>query len=107
MKMPKRISVTLLCSMLALPIVALEGCASTPTREGTGEYLDDTVLTGKVKASLFNEASIKSSEINVETFKGDVQLSGFVSSPDEAQRAVAVARSVNGVKSVRNDMIVK
>jgi len=83
------------------------GCASTPTREGTGEYVDDTVITTKVKAAIFNEPSLKVSEINVETFKGVVQLSGFVSSQDDINKAVAVARGVQGVKSVKNDMRVK
>ena len=54
--------------------------ASTPKQEGTGEYLDDTVITTKVKAAVFGEPTLKSAEINVETFKGVVQLSGFVSS---------------------------
>ena len=55
------------------------GCASTAKHEGTGEYVDDTVITSKVKAAIFNEPTLKSAEINVETFKGVVQLSGFVS----------------------------
>jgi osmotically-inducible protein OsmY len=83
------------------------GCAATPTREGTGEYLDDTVITTKVKAAIFNEPSLKVSEINVETFKGIVQLSGFVNSQADINKAAAVARGVQGVKSVRNDMRVK
>jgi osmotically-inducible protein OsmY len=83
------------------------GCASTPKHEGTGEYVDDTVITGKVKAALFKEPTLKSAEINVETFKGVVQLSGFVSSAAAETTAVAVARGVEGVKSVKNDMHVK
>ena len=80
------------------------GCASTPKSEGTGEYLDDTVITGKVKTAIFNEPTLSSAEINVETFKGVVQLSGFVSSAAAENTAVAVARNVAGVKSVKNDM---
>ena len=80
------------------------GCASTAKQEGTGEYVDDTVITGKVKAAIFNEPTLKSAEINVETFKGIVQLSGFVSSPAAEKTAVAVAGKVGGVKSVKNDM---
>jgi osmotically-inducible protein OsmY len=80
------------------------GCASTAKQEGTGEYVDDTVITGKVKAAIFNEPTLKSAEINVETFKGVVQLSGFVSSPAAERTAVAVAGKVGGVKSVKNDM---
>lgn len=83
------------------------GCASTAKQEGSGEYVDDTVITTKVKAAIFNEPSLKSAEINVETFKGVVQLSGFVSSPAAESTAVAVARKVVGVKSVKNDMRLK
>ena len=83
------------------------GCASTRTQEGTGEYVDDTVITSKVKAAILNEPSLKSAEINVETFKGVVQLSGFVSSQAAESKAVEVARTVGGVKSVKNDMRLK
>jgi osmotically-inducible protein OsmY len=83
------------------------GCASTAKKEGTGEYVDDTVITTKVKAAILNEATLKSAEINVETFKGVVQLSGFVSSPAAETTAVAVAGKVAGVKSVKNDMRLK
>jgi osmotically-inducible protein OsmY len=83
------------------------GCASTAKQEGTGEYVDDTVITSKVKAAIFNEPTLKSAEINVETFKGVVQLSGFVSSQAAENRAVEVARTVGGVKSVKNDMRLK
>jgi osmotically-inducible protein OsmY len=91
----------------AIVLAALMGCASTATQEGTGEYVDDTVITTKVKAEIFNEPSLKSAEINVETFKGVVQLSGFVNSQDDINRAVRVARSVKGVVSVKNDMRLK
>ena len=83
------------------------GCASTAKHEGTGEYIDDTAITTKVKAAVFNEPSLKSAEINVETFKGVVQLSGFVSSQAAINKAVEVARGVGGVKSVKNDMRIK
>jgi hyperosmotically inducible protein len=83
------------------------GCASTRTQEGTGEYVDDTVITAKVKAAILNEPTLKSAEVNVETFKGEVQLSGFVSSQAAESKAVEVARSVSGVKSVKNDMRLK
>jgi len=92
---------------LTLVLASLLGCASTPTQEGTGEYIDDTVITTKVKVAVFNEPSLKSAEINVETFKGVVQLSGFVSSQAAITRAVEVARSVKGVTSVKNNMQVK
>ncbi|MFA6921500.1 MAG: BON domain-containing protein [Gallionella sp.] len=83
------------------------GCASTPKKEGTGEYFDDSVITTKVKAAVFNEPGLKSAEITVETFKGEVQLSGFLSSEADINTAVEVAGSVKGVTSVRNDLRVK
>lgn len=93
--------------ILALMLAALLGCASSPKHEGTGEYIDDSVITTKVKAAVFNEPSLKSAEINVETYKGTVQLSGFVNSESDIQKAVEVARSIKGVSSVKNDMRVK
>ena len=91
----------------AIVLASLLGCAATPTREGPGEYFDDTVITTKVKAAIFNEPSLKSAQINVETFRGTVQLSGFVSSRADINKATEVARGVAGVKSVRNDMRLK
>jgi osmotically-inducible protein OsmY len=92
----------------ALAITALgAGCASTQKQESTGQYMDDTAITGKVKAAIFNEPTLKSAEINVETFKGRVQLSGFVTSTANIARAVQVAQGVSGVTSVANDMRVK
>ncbi|MBK6957059.1 MAG: BON domain-containing protein [Nitrosomonas sp.] len=98
-----RFSTFFLIALMAL----LFGCASTSKQEGTGEYFDDTVVTTKVKAAILNEPSLKSAEINVETFKGVVQLSGFVNSQADINKAVEVVRKVNGVKSVKNDMRVK
>ena len=92
---------------VAVLLVSLLGCASTSTREGTGEYVDDSVITAKVKAAIFNEPSLKVAEINVETFKGTVQLSGFVSSRADMNKAVEIARGVGGVTSVKNDMRLK
>ena len=91
----------------AIVFASLLGCASTSKQEGTGEYVDDTVLTAKVKAEIFNEPSLKSAEINVETFKGVVQLSGFVNSREDINQAAQVARGVKGVVSVKNDMRLK
>lgn len=75
--------------------------------ETAGEYIDDSVITTKVKSAIFNEPGLKSAEINVETYKGVVQLSGFVRSQANINRAVEVARGVRGLKSVKNDMRVK
>jgi hyperosmotically inducible protein len=95
-------------SMLSIVAVAgIIGCASTAKTEGTGEYVDDTVITAKVKTAILEQKGLKSAEINVETFKGVVQLSGFVSSHDAEILAMSTARSVHGVNSVKNDMRVK
>jgi len=92
---------------VAASLMTLAGCGSTATQSSTGQYLDDTAITGKVKAAIFNDPALKSAEINVETFKGAVQLSGFVNSQADIQRAVAVTQGVAGVKSVKNDMRMK
>ena len=92
---------------VAVSLVSVVGCASGPQKEGTGEYIDDTAITTKVKAAIFNEPTLKSAEINVETFKGVVQLSGFVKERADIDKAASVARSVSGVKSVKNDMRLK
>jgi osmotically-inducible protein OsmY len=94
----------LVCIIL---VTAFLGCASTPTKEGTGEYVDDSAITTKVKAAIMSEPSLKVFQINVETFKGEVQLSGFVDSTKSVQKAGEVARGVGGVKSVKNSLIVK
>jgi hyperosmotically inducible protein len=98
---------TLASLAAAVLMAATLGCASTSTKESTGQYVDDTAITGKVKAAILNEPTLKSAEINVETFKGIVQLSGFVSSSAAQGTAVAVAQKVEGVKSVKNDMRLK
>lgn len=92
---------------LSVILMSFLGCASTAKQEGTGEYIDDSVITTKVKAAILNEPGLKVAEINVETFKGIVQLSGFVSSKADASKAVEVTRGVKGVKSVKDDMRVK
>ena len=97
-----------LASLAGIVLMATAlGCASTATSEGTGEYVDDSVITTKVKTAIFNEPTLKSAEINVETFKGTVQLSGFVNSRSDVDKAVTVAHSVKGVTAVKNDMRVK
>lgn len=104
MNITKRVATAIFSAAVAFTMV---GCASSGTKESTGEYVDDAVITAKVKASIFNEPNLKASEINVETYKGDVQLSGFVAQPQDAQRAAEVARGVKGVASVKNDIRVK
>ena len=94
--------------LLSLALVAVDtGCAGGRTYESTGEYLDDSVITSKVKASILKDPKLKLLQINVETFKGVVQLSGFVNTNDSAKRAVDLTRRVKGVKQVNNSLIVK
>ena len=90
-----------------LLVMLIAGCAGGATHESTGEYLDDSVLTTKVKTSILGDSRLKLLQINVETFKGVVQLSGFVDSASAATRAVELARTVKGVKTVNNSLIVK
>ena len=93
--------------MLATVFAVMLGCASTAKHEGTGEYVDDSVITTKVKAAVFNEPTLKSAEINVETYKGVVQLSGFVNSEADIAKAASLAKGIKGVTSVKNDMRLK
>jgi osmotically-inducible protein OsmY len=93
--------------VLAIGLASAWGCGSTATKEGSGEYVDDSVITAKVKSAIFSDSTLKVNEINVETFKGVVQLSGFVRSQADIDKAVEVARGVAGVKSVKNDMRMK
>jgi hyperosmotically inducible protein len=102
-----KFSKTLSAAFLAIALVSVVGCASTSQSQGTGEYIDDAVITTKVKAALFDDPVTKAYEIKVETYNRVVQLSGFVSSQNEANRAVEVARGVSGVTSVKNDMRLK
>lgn len=88
-------------------VALIAGCAGTHTQESTGEYIDDSVLTSKVKAEIFNDPTLKVLQINVESFKGVVQLSGFVDSAQDSARAVKVAKTVTGVRAVKNSIVVK
>ena len=88
-------------------IFALMACASTSKQSSTGEYVDDSVITTKVKSLLAEDDFLRSFRISVETYKGIVQLSGFVNSQQAVDKAVAITRSVKGVQSVKNDLIVK
>ena len=103
----KKRNVVIHCLVLLMLIVTLVACASTSKQSGTGEYVDDSVITTKVKSQLAADDFLKSFEISVETYKGTVQLSGFVNSQQAVDKAGQIARSVNGVKSVKNNLIVK
>jgi osmotically-inducible protein OsmY len=91
----------------SLMIMTLVACAPTAKREGTGEYIDDAVITTKVKAALAADPMVKATEVKVTTYKGIVELSGFVDSPQSVQRAVEIARHVEGVREVRNALVVR
>ena len=88
-------------------LAAFLGCASTHKKESTGQYVDDSVITTKVKAAIFEEPSLKTLQINVKTFKGVVQLSGFVDTAQSVITAGEVAGRIEGVKEVKNDLLVK
>jgi osmotically-inducible protein OsmY len=93
--------------ILIMFVAALVACASTSKHESTGEYVDDSVITTKIKSQLAADDFLKSFQIDVETYKGVVQLSGFVNAQKAVDKAGKIARSVKGVKSVNNDLIVK
>ena len=103
----KKRNIVIRCLVLLMLITTLVACASTRTHESTGEYVDDSVITTKIKSLLANDDFIKSFQISVQTYKGTVQLSGFVNSREAVRKAGQIARSVQGVQSVRNDLIVK
>ena len=99
-----RIMILMVCFAL---ITAFMGCAATQKHESTGQYVDDSVITTKVKAAIFNEETLKTLQINVKTYQGVVQLSGFVDSAQSITKAGEVARHVENVVSVKNDLIAK
>lgn len=95
--------------MMAVVLVTLSlfGCASTSRHETTGQYVDDATLTSKVKTALLEDPNVSGLDVGVETYKGTVQLSGFANTQQEKSRAGEVARSVSGVREVRNNITVK
>ncbi|GAA0492658.1 MULTISPECIES: BON domain-containing protein [unclassified Pigmentiphaga] len=98
---------TLLVAGIIGTATVMGGCTSTRTHQSAGEYASDAAITAKVKAALVSAKDVSAADVNVETFRRTVQLSGFVNSQAEASRAVEVARGVEGVQSVRNDLRVK
>jgi len=103
----KKRNVVIRCLVLLMMIAVFASYASTAKSESTGEYIDDSVITAKVKALLANDDFLKSFQISVETYKGVVQLSGFVNTQKAFDKAAQIASSVKGVSSVKNDLIVK
>jgi osmotically-inducible protein OsmY len=103
----KKMDIMIRHLMVLMLIASLVACASTPKQEGAGEYVDDSYITTKVKSMLAADSYLKSFEISVQTYKGIVQLTGFVDSQKAIDKAGEIARSVKGVKSVKNDLNVK
>jgi osmotically-inducible protein OsmY len=103
----KKRNIVIYCLVLLTLIATFAACASTRTSESTGEYVDDSVITTKVKSLLASDDFLKSFQISVETYQGTVQLSGFVNSRQAIDKAGEIVRSVKGVKSIKNDLIVK
>jgi len=103
----KKCNTLIQCLVILMLMVTLAACAATRTQSSTGEYVDDSVITSKVKTLLATDDFLKSFEISVESFKGTVQLSGFVDSQKAVDRASEITRSVKGVVSVKNNLIVK
>jgi hypothetical protein len=101
------LAAALLLSISAGTLTTLGGCAATRTTQSAGEYVDDVAITTSVKAALLADEDIKSTDINVETFRGDVQLSGYVNNSTQIDRAIALTRKQNGVKNVKNDLRIK
>ena len=106
MNLSRNLSATALCVMLGASLVSV-GCSSTPTSASTGQQIDDTTITTKVKAKMVDDPAVSALNIKVETFKGTVQLSGFANNATEVNRAVEIARGTDGVKSVKNDIRLK
>ncbi len=100
-------NIAIRCLLVLALVAAFAACASTPEQASTGEFIDDSVITTKVKGLLAADNLLKSFQIGVETYRGTVQLSGFVGSPEAIDKAYQITRGVQGVKSVRNDLIVK
>jgi len=103
----KKRNIVIRCLVLLMLITALMACASTRTHQSAGEYVDDSVITTKIKSQLAGDDFIKSFQISVESYKGIVQLSGFVDSQAAIDKAGQIARGVQGVKSVKNNLIIK
>ena len=103
----KNVSIAIRYFVVVMLIATFAACASTSRQEGTGEYVDNSVITSKIKSQLAADDFLKSFEISVETYKGTVQLSGFVDSQSAVNRAGQIARGVEGVKSVKNNLRVK
>ncbi|HLP03508.1 MAG TPA: BON domain-containing protein [Opitutaceae bacterium] len=107
MKTKLNILTAVLAATVAVGALLGGGCAATATRESTGEYIDNSAITARVKTALASDQMVKAREVHVETFRGSVQLSGFVSTDAEKERAAQLAAGIPGVREVKNNIIVK
>ena len=108
LKASLRICVLAVLCGSGLGLIALQsGCAGSPTKESTGEFVDDSTITTKVKAAFVHDDTVKAFDVSVETFKGVVQLSGFVDTAAQKSRAGELAANVRGVRDVKNNITVK
>jgi osmotically-inducible protein OsmY len=103
----KKRNIVIQCLVLLMLIATFAACAATRTQSSAGEFVDDSVITTKVKSLLAEDDFLKSFQISVESFKGTVQLSGFVNSKKAVDKAGEITKTVKGVKSIKNDLIVK
>lgn len=103
----KKKNLVIRCVVLCMFIAACTACATKPVLENTGEFIDDSVITTKIKSQIAADSLLKAFQISVETYRGTVQLSGFVNSQHDIERAGEIARNVKGVRSVKNNLIAK
>ncbi|GAA4343054.1 BON domain-containing protein [Pigmentiphaga soli] len=97
----------IVAGIIGTSAIALAGCESTRNHESAGEYTSDAAITAKVKAAYVSDKTVSATDVNVETYRGTVQLSGFVDNSAQISRAVEIARNIEGVKSVKNDLRLK
>ena len=103
----KKRNIVIHCLVILMMIATFAACASTRTHESAGAYVDDSVITTKVKSLLAQDDFLKSFQISAETYQGTVQLSGFVNSQKAVDKSAEITRSVKGIKSIKNNLIVK
>lgn len=101
------VSHCLILGLVTILSVTLSGCSSSPTQSSTGQFIDDSAITAKIKTKLLDDPQVRGTAISVETFKGTVQLSGFANSKEEISHAESLAKSVDGVRAVRNNITLK
>lgn len=103
----KKKNIFIRCLILVMFVTLFSACATQPVLESTGEFIDDSVITTKIKSQIAGDSILKAFQISVETYRGTVQLSGFVNFQRDIERADEIARNVRGVRSVKNNLMVK